>query len=65
MATRQWDEVEAELFPPGDERCLNELEHELRAAIRLCKQAEIRQSPTLAAGYEVAGGEGKPPTADS
>ena len=65
MGTRQWDEVEADLVPPGNERCVIEFEHELRAAVRACKLAEIRRKQSLAAGYEVAGGVGKPPTADS
>jgi hypothetical protein len=37
MATHEWTDVERELFPPGDEHKVSEIEDELRAQVRAYK----------------------------
>jgi predicted XRE-type DNA-binding protein len=47
MTMHEWADVERELFPPGDEREVSELENELRAQVRAFKLAEIRRGRHL------------------
>jgi DNA-binding XRE family transcriptional regulator len=47
MATHEWTDVERELFPPGDEHKVSEIEDELRAQVRAYKLVEIRRARHL------------------
>jgi DNA-binding XRE family transcriptional regulator len=47
VAMHEWTEVERDLYPPGDEANVSELESELRAQVRAYKLAEVRRARHL------------------
>jgi DNA-binding XRE family transcriptional regulator len=47
MAMHEWSDIERDLFPPGDEEKISELENEMRAQVRAYKLAEIRRARHL------------------
>lgn len=47
MATREWADVEREIFPAGDEARVRAAEDELRAEVRAYQLAEVRKARHL------------------